>query len=73
MAWTLQNLQTLETAIASGTYQVSYDGKMVTYQSLSQMVAARQIIRDELIGNGQLAAQPNNNRGPASLAVFGRD
>jgi len=48
MAYTQQDLQTLERAIASGVQQVRYSDRLVTYQSIDAMRAARQEIANEL-------------------------
>ncbi|MCX5496444.1 hypothetical protein OSH11_17185 [Kaistia dalseonensis] len=41
-------LQAIETAIASGTRRVSYDGKSVEYASLAEMRSIRDELRREL-------------------------
>lgn len=48
MAYTISQLTALEQAIASGAKSVSYDGKSVTYNSLSEMRAIRDEMRAEL-------------------------
>lgn len=48
MAYTQQDLQTLERAIAAGVQQVRYGDRVVTYQSLDAMRAARIDIANEL-------------------------
>lgn len=48
MAYTQQDLQTLERAIAAGVQQVRYGDRVVTYQSLEAMRAARIDIANEL-------------------------
>jgi hypothetical protein len=73
MAFTLSQLNALEAALASGQLSVNYDGKSVTYRSVSDLMAARNLIRGELLASGQLSASPLSNRGPASLATFSRD
>lgn len=73
MAFTLNQLSALESAIASGQLRVMYDGKQVEYRSVADLIQARDLVRSELIASGQLSAAPLSNRGPASLAVFSRD
>ena len=73
MAFTLKQLAALEGAIASGELSVSYDGKSVSYRSISDLMAARDVVRSDLIANGLLAEPARSNRGPASLATFSRD
>lgn len=70
MAFTLTQLDALDRAIASGTLTVSYDGKSTTYRSTDDLIKARNLIRSELVAAG---AVPAANRGPSTLAVFGRD
>lgn len=48
MAYTITQLAALEQAIASGARSVSYDGKSVTYNSLSEMRKIRDEMRLEL-------------------------
>jgi len=48
MAYTQQDLQTLERAIAAGVQQVRYADRIVTYQTLDAMRAARVEIANEL-------------------------
>lgn len=62
---TLQsNLDALDSAIAAGLLTVEYDGKRVTYQTMSDLLRARRHIAD-LIAQ-QSAAAPSR----ASYAVF---
>lgn len=73
MAFTLNQLNAIEAAIASGQLRVMYDGKQVEYRSIADLRQARDIIRGELIASGALSVSKASNRGPASLAVFSRD
>lgn len=50
--WTQLDLQTLESAIASGTRHVQYGDKAVTYQTTDQMLRARSEIMSALAGTG---------------------
>ncbi|MER8786871.1 hypothetical protein NKH71_03220 [Mesorhizobium sp. M0983] len=51
MAWTQSDLDAIEKAIATGARRVRYQTHEVEYQSLSDMLKVRQIIKDELAGN----------------------
>lgn len=48
MAWTTEQLDALEAAIATGTKSVMYGTKMVTYNSLDEMLRLRDLMRREL-------------------------
>jgi hypothetical protein len=48
--WTQEHLAALETAIASGTRHVQYGDKSVTYQTIEQMLRARDVIMSALGG-----------------------
>ena len=48
MAFTLDQLETLEAAIASGTKKVKYADKEVEYNSIQDMLTLRDLIRKEL-------------------------
>lgn len=48
MAFTTTQLETLESAIASGTRTVKYEDREVTYQSLEAMLSVRDIMKREL-------------------------
>ena len=69
--FTLTQLEAIEKAIASGTLKVRYDGKEIQYQDLGSLVNARNLIRDELIANGLLAATPT--RGASTVTQYCRD
>lgn len=69
--FTVTQLEAIERAIASGTLKVRYDGKEVQYQSMTELMNARQVIRDELIANGLLTSAPA--RGIATVTEFSRD
>ena len=73
MAFTLTQLNALETAMASGQLSVNYDGKSITYRSVDDLIKARNLVRAELMASGQLGHAPLSNRGPASLTSFSRD
>lgn len=69
--FTVAQLEGIEKAIASGTLKVRYDGKEVQYHSMTELMNARTVIRDELIGAGLLATAPT--RGRATVTEFSRD
>jgi hypothetical protein len=48
MAWTLSDLTALETAMKSGTTSVTFADRSVTYRSLAEMIALRNLMRREL-------------------------
>lgn len=73
MAFTLNQLNALDAAMASGQLSVNYDGKSITYRSVGELVQARNIVRTELIAAGVLSEGRMSNRGPASVASFSRD
>jgi hypothetical protein len=53
--FTLAQLNALDAAIASGALVVEHDGKKVQYQNTQALLAARDVVRSELIATGQLA------------------
>jgi hypothetical protein len=60
MAWTQEDLTTLDAAIASGAMRVKYKDREVTYRSQAEMLQARSMIRRELgldAGNGRRVFQ----------------
>jgi len=48
MAWTQTDLDAIEKAIASGAKRVRFQTHEVEYQSIREMLAARDVIRAEL-------------------------
>lgn len=73
MAFTLSQLSAIEAAIGSGQLSISYDGKTVTYRNMADLQQAREMIRNDLLASGVLAAAPLTNRGPGALTYFSRD
>lgn len=53
MAYTQQQLDDLEAAIAEGVTTVSSNGRQVSYRNLSDMLKLRDLMREEL---GQVGA-----------------
>jgi hypothetical protein len=66
MAFTQQNLDAIENAIATGTLSVEYNGKRVTYRSMSDLMRARDVIKSEL-AKQQPASTPRS-----SIAIYQR-
>ncbi len=52
MAYTIDQLNALDAAIAEGALTVKYQDKLVTYRSLDEMIRIRKLMRDELGLNG---------------------
>lgn len=48
MAWSQSDLDTIEAAIASGARRVRFQTHEVEYQTIGEMLQARDIIRGEL-------------------------
>ena len=48
LGFTVENLIALEQAIATGARKVKYTDKEITYNSISDMLALREIMRKEL-------------------------
>ncbi|MFM0479107.1 hypothetical protein PQQ81_01110 [Paraburkholderia strydomiana] len=66
MAFTQQNLDAIENAIATGTLSIEYNGKRVTYRSMSDLMRARDVIKSEL------AKQQSNSAPRSSVATYQR-
>lgn len=73
--FTLEQLRAINAAIASGQLIVHYADKRVEYRSIADLIAARNLIRGELIAAGLLSsgAVGGVNRGPHTLAIHSRD
>lgn len=56
MAFTTDQLAAVETAIATGELTVKFNDRLVTYRSVGELKAARDLIRAELSSAGTLAA-----------------
>ena len=67
MAFTQTQLDSLETAIASGTLEVKTGDKSVRYHSLDEMIKLRDVIRN------QLNADTQNKTSRAGFASFVKD
>lgn len=52
VAYTIEQLDALDAAIAEGALVVAYSDKRVQYRSLDEMIRIRKLMRDELGLNG---------------------
>jgi hypothetical protein len=66
MAFTQQNLDAIEKAIATGTLSVEYNGKRITYRSMGDLLKARDVIKTEL------AKQQSPSVPRSSIAIYQR-
>lgn len=57
MAYTSEQLSTLESAIAQGVTKVKYADKEVEYRSLDDMIRLRNLMRQELGMSGGIASR----------------
>jgi len=48
MAWTQQQVDAIETAIASGELTVRFGDRTVTYRSMEELLQARAVIKNAL-------------------------
>jgi hypothetical protein len=48
MSFSYKQLEALEVAIASGTLEVRIGDKVVKYQTTSELISARDLVRDQL-------------------------
>lgn len=69
--FTITQLEAIETALASGKLKVRYEGKEVMYQDTQSLIAARDVIRADLVARGLISDTPA--RGVASVLEFCRD
>lgn len=56
MAFTTQQLQALQDALASGELEVQFDGKVVKYRSISELKQAIAMVTADLTASGALSA-----------------
>lgn len=54
MAYTIRQLEALEEALATGVLTATYDGKSVTYRSVSELIRAIDRVRAGLAAMGLL-------------------
>lgn len=67
MAWTQTQVDTLKSAIASGTRTVAYGDKTITYQNTESMIAALAAMEAEV------GAAAGTSNGRSTLASFSRE
>ena len=72
MAFTVEQFNAVEKALANGALEVEYAGKRVRYRSTAELLRVRNLMRSELVAAGMVSDR-NSNRGPAALAIFSRD
>lgn len=53
MAWTQQDLEAINAAIATGAKRVRFQTHEVEYHSVSDLIRARDLIRSEIESGGQ--------------------
>lgn len=69
--FTVEQLTAIESAIASGELVVQYNGKRVEYRSMADLVAARNLMRGDLLASGALAAPAG--RGSTTVTSYHSD
>jgi hypothetical protein len=67
MAFTQQQLDAIDEAIASGELVVKYNGKEITYRSMDELLKARNVISESL------APQVPGSKNMTSVVEFCRD
>jgi len=55
VAWTQQQLDAIEAAIASGELTVRFGDRTVTYRSMDELLQARAVIRETLAAESDTA------------------
>lgn len=55
MAYTQTDLDRLDAMIASGTLEMTYDGKRVVYRDMNQMLRARAHVASQIAAAGSAA------------------
>lgn len=68
MAYTADQLQALQDALASGELTVEFDGKRVTYRSIDDLRKAIATVQGELAADGTVPARTR-----VSYAAFSKD
>lgn len=69
MAFTVAQLSVIEEAIASGSLEVTYEGKTVKYASAADLMTRYNFIRSQLIADGLIT----DTRVRTSLTAFSKD
>lgn len=67
MAVTQADIDTLSAAIATGEKSVILDGQSITYRSISDLIAARNYLQEDL---NRAAAAANNVRRPKRVGLY---
>jgi hypothetical protein len=70
MAYTTENLEALEAALASGALTVQQGGQSITYRSVEQLKAAIAYVRDGIAGDAAAAA--GTTASPRIIRTFTR-
>ncbi len=70
MAFTVAQLTALEESIGSGTLEVQYDGKVVRYQSMDDLIKAYNFVYAKLESQGLISASARTR---VSVATFSKD
>lgn len=69
MAFTVAQLTALESAFASGSLEVTYEGKTVKYPSADDMIKRMEVIRASLVDQGLIS----ETRVRRSVASYSKD
>lgn len=69
MAFTVAQLAVLEDAIASGSLEVTYEGKTIKYPSFEDLQKRYEYVRSQLVAAGSLS----ETRTRVSVADFSKD
>ena len=62
MAYTADQLVALETALARGEVNVSYEGRSVSYRSIGELKSAISEVRKGLVRDGVITSTPRQVR-----------
>ena len=62
MAYTADQLVALETALARGEVNVSYEGRSVSYRSIGELKSAISEVRKGLVRDGVITSAPRQVR-----------
>jgi len=69
MAFTTTQLTAIEAAIASGSLEVSYEGKTIKYGSMADLRARYDFIKSKLVAQGDIT----DSRTRTSFAAHSKD
>ena len=62
MAWTTEDLDSINSAIASGELEIEYTDKKVRYRSMEDLFKAKQVIEEELNAGTSTSSAPRQRR-----------